>query len=339
MQRDRIALEEIASRQNLVLATWKAARGKRERPAIARFLASLDGNLNRLADEILSGRSPRGRARLFTIRDPKPRLITAACFADRVLHHAILNLAEPRFERTLVDSTFACRPDKGVHVAVAHVQAQLRRSGAWPWLVQIDIERYFPSIDHAVLRDLLARRFKGAPFLALLGRIIDAGSSPVSGRGLPIGSLTSQHFANAYLDGADRFLLEHQAVRAHARYMDDIVWWCPTLAAARESLAAVDKYLVHERRLSIKPTVHVGRSERGLQFCGFRIRAGVVLASSRKMKRYRAACQRVELAWERGKFAELDAQRAHDNVLATLHGTESSGFRRRLHAERGNDED
>lgn len=178
MKRLAIRLEDLAERANLVLAVWKASRGKTAQPAVARFLAGLDGNLDVLAASILDGSAPSGHASRFVIHDPKRRVIHAACFADRVLHHAILNLAEPRFETMLVASTYACRPGKGVHAAVAAVQQGLR---AWPWFVQVDVDAYFPSIRHDLLLALLARRFKGAGFLDLLGRIVARGCS--SGEG------------------------------------------------------------------------------------------------------------------------------------------------------------
>jgi hypothetical protein len=335
MKRLAITLAALAARENLTLAAWKAARGKRERPAVARFIGGLDGALNRLSLDILCGRAPQGRFESFTIHDPKRRTIHAACFTDRVLHHAILNLAEPRFEKALVDSSYACRPGKGVHAAVLAVQRNLRR---FDWCVQIDIASYFPSIDHEVLRKLLARRFKGEDFLALLSRIIDSGipeQSVVPGntphRGLPIGALTSQHFANAYLDSADRWLLARADVRAHVRYMDDIVWWCDSRDAAQQSLAGLREYLATELKLTVKDGVVLQRSERGLLYCGFRIRRGVVLPSARKLSRYRAAAKRLTRAENAGTDSAL-LQRAHDGARGALAHTQSLGFRRRLWA-------
>lgn len=108
MKRTPVSLDEIAARDNLVLATWKAARGKRTRPEVQAFLADLDGSLARLSAGILAGTVPKGAFREFLIHDPKLRRIHAACFEDRVLHHAILNRVEAVFERTLADSSFAC---------------------------------------------------------------------------------------------------------------------------------------------------------------------------------------------------------------------------------------
>ena len=214
MGRQAVSLEAIAARPNLELACWKAARGRQGRPAVARFLAGRDANLADLAAAIVQGDVPDGRASRFVIHDPKRRVIHAACFADRVLHHAIFNLVEARFESMLVDSSFACRPGKGVHRAVLAVQRSLQR---WPWFVQVDVDGYFPSIRHDLLMALLRRRFTGAAFLALLPRILDCGATAGPGRWLPIGTLASQHFANAFLDGADRFILDQPGVGGHVR--------------------------------------------------------------------------------------------------------------------------
>ena len=230
MKRLAIGLEALAERSNLELACWKAARGKTARPAVARFLAEREGRLEALAASILDGSAPQGRASRFVIHDPKRRVIHAACFADRVLHHAIFNLAEARFETMLVDSSYACRPGKGVHAAVAAVQRGLR---AWPWFVQVDVDAYFPSIRHDLLLELLARRFKGAGFLALVARIVEGCATNGVGRGLPIGALTSQHFANAFLDAADRLILAHPGTGSHVRYMDDMFWGCASRGCRR----------------------------------------------------------------------------------------------------------
>lgn len=336
VKRLAVRLEDVADRDNLVLATWKAAQGKHDRPAVARFLSHLDDRLADLSARIHAGIAPLGRQRAFTIHDPKRRVIHAACFADRVLHHAILNLTEPAFERALVDTSFACRPGKGVHAAVTRVQRELRR---WPWLVQVDVAHYFPNIDHARLHAMLAQRFKGAGFLALLGRIVEAGATDTPGRGLPIGALTSQHFANAYLDRADRWLLEtrREDVRAVVRYMDDIVWWCDSQEAARDTLAGLRGFMSETLGLTLKPGVRLQRSEAGLTYCGHRITPGLVRPSPRKLVRYRRAAARLvvaECCLSRGLAPpgvdESALQRAHDVALATLAHTQSLHFRRRV---------
>lgn len=325
MKRLAIALPALAERSNLALAARKAALGKTRRPAVAAFLADADARLAALAHSILAGTAPRGDARQFVIHDPKRRTITAACFDDRVLHHAILNLAEPRFEQALTDAAFACRPGRGVHAAVERVQRTLQRNA---WVVQVDVDGYFPSIHHAVLQAQLARCFKGDGVLALLGRIIAAGAV-APGRGLPIGALTSQHFANGYLGSADRLLQAHPGVQGVVRYMDDIVWGCASRAAADASLAALRAHLGQHLHLRLKHGVVLRPAAQGLQFCGFRIRPGVVLPGPRKLQRYKAAVRRLRVAAHAGTDAAL-LQRAHDAALSALLPAQSSGLRQRL---------
>ena len=322
MRRLAISLTQLAARDNLELACWKASRGRLGRPAVARFMADREYGLAGLAQAILVGSAPLGRASRFVIHDPKRRVIQAACFEDRVLHHAILNLAEARFETMLVASSYACRPGKGVHRAVSAVQRTLR---GWPWVVQVDVDGYFPSIRHDLLRELLARRFKGADFLGLLARILEKGVP--GGRGLPIGALSSQHFANAFLDSADRLILQHPGTGGHVRYMDDIVWGAASRAAAEESLAALEAHLQADCDLRLKPRRRLVRSAEGLRFCGCRVRQGVVLPGPRKMARFRAAWRRIDGAQAAGVGDEA-CRRAWDAALATLVGCESRGFRR-----------
>lgn len=330
MKRLLITLPQLAERQNLLLATWKAARGRQQRPVVARFLATLDRRLDSLAASILDQTAPQGRMRRFTIFDPKQREITAACFADRVLHHALLNLAEPRFEAALVASSFACRPGLGVHAAVAAVQRQLQR---WPWWVQVDVAGYFPSIDHGLLMAMLVRRFKGAEHLALWQRIIASGVPGGEGVsvGLPIGALTSQHLANAYLDAADRFLLARPEVGGHVRYMDDIVWCCRSRAEAEQTLARLADFLWQARRLRLKPDARVGESRHGLRFCGFEVRQGAVWPGPRKRQRFAQGAERLAAA-AAAQPPGPDWQRAHDALHATLAHTHSLGLRQRVWA-------
>ncbi len=240
-----------------------------------------------------------------------------------MLHHAILNLAEATFERTLVASSFACRPGKGVHAAILHVQGLLRR---WPWYAQVDVEGYFPAIDHERLLALLARRFKGAEFLALLERIVRA-CPAAPGRGLPIGALTSQHCANLYLDGADRLLLAHPQVHGHARYMDDILWVCASRDAARRTVEQLAEWLDAERGLRLKPGVRINRSVHGVSYCGMRILPGTLRLGARQRRRYAAGRAAWEMAWAEGDIDTAALQQGFDALLATTLHADASGWR------------
>lgn len=324
MKRTLIRLEDVARLDNLALAFHKAAKGKRYRPDVQIFSADFDVSVSQLGRDILLERLPYGGLREFYIHDPKKRLIHAACFHDRVFHHALMNLAGTSFERSMSPRSYACRPGKGVHRAVRHVQQGLR---LYSHYVKIDISGYFPSISHRLLLRLLARRFKGNALLDQWQRIVESYSAS-PGRGLPIGSLTSQYFANYYLDGLDRFLENYPLVRTHVRYMDDIIWWCGSRAEVKATLAEVSIWLLQQRELSIKPTVQIQTSQQGVTYCGYRILPGAIRLTRRKKRRY----QQRRKYWERlyldNKISATQLQLAYASVEAITAGTDSLAWRR-----------
>jgi retron-type reverse transcriptase len=200
----------MAELDNLTCAFHRAARGKATRPEVRAFRDRLDANLAEMGEDIRSGALRLGGFRAFRIYDPKPRVIHAPVFRDRVIHHALMRQLGPIIERRLVDDTFACREGKGALAAVHRAQAHHRR---FRYFVKVDMRSYFASIDHAVLSAQLRRLFKHPGTLRLLAQVLASHDPDGQGRGLPIGALTSQHFANLYLAPLDRFLLERLRVR------------------------------------------------------------------------------------------------------------------------------
>ncbi len=324
MRRTAIYLDDVADRDHLAWAFWRSARGKRDRAEVRWFAEDLDGELDRLRGRILDGTVRLGRYHRFEIRDPKTRTIHAPAFRERVLHHALMARLEPVFERYLVDDTFACRPGKGNLAAVLRAQHHARR---WRWYLKLDMRAYFASIDHQVLKDLMRRRVKGAGVLALIDRIIDAYHT-VPGRGLPIGALTSQHFANLYLAPLDRHLLEELRVGGLVRYMDDVVAWHRDRASLRRALASCRRFAAGRLGLEIKPGWQLQRSSRGLTLCGFRVYPRSLRLSARRRRRYREARQRWELAYRQGRIDANGLQAGYASALAITAGADAVAFRR-----------
>jgi len=327
MKRSAIGLTEVADVHNLAAAFHAAARGKRGRAEVETFRADLDHHLAMLRTELLTGSWLPGPMRRFRIRDPKPRLIHAPGFPDRVVHHAIMAHVGPVLDRALVADTFACRTGKGTLAAVQRAREHASRH---PWFGQIDIRSYFAGIDHTILLGLLARKLKDRALLALLGRIV-AAHEDSPGRGLPIGTLTSQHFANFYLAGIDRHLLETCRVSGYVRYMDDLVWWTEDRAAARATLRSVDEMLATALHLKVKLPPRIGPSRNGLTFCGFRILPGRLLLSRRRRRRYAALRTAAERGWQAGVIEARGLQAAYASALAlTLHANASAWRRGQL---------
>ncbi|MEZ4468395.1 MAG: reverse transcriptase/maturase family protein [bacterium] len=281
-------------------------------------------HLAALRDEVLDGRAPTGAWTSFQVHDPKPRLIHAPAFRDRVLHHALLGCIGPHLDRGLVDDTFACRLGKGTLAAVRRAQQHVRR---FAWYVQVDVRAYFASIRHDVLRAVLDRRLRDAGIRALCARILAHGPGGEAGVGLPIGALTSQYFANLYLDAFDRFLGEGLHVRGLVRYMDDVVWWCDDREAARATRDAAVGFLARERGLTLKPA-RIGRSAHGLSFLGFQVRPGALRLSRRRRRRYAAARSLAERAWRLGQLDALGLQAAVTAAQAITAHADARGWQR-----------
>lgn len=324
MRRTRIRLESIAERDHLAWAFWRAARGKRNRPEVRAFARRLDHELDLLQDEIMAESIEVGRTRSFEIRDPKRRTIHAPCFRERVLHHALMAHLSPVFERYLVPDTFACRPGKGSLAAVLRAQEHLR---AHRWFLKIDMRSYFASIDQEILAAQIRRRIKGRRVLELCDRILASHqSSP--GRGLPIGALTSQHFANLYLSPLDRHLLETLKVRGLVRYMDDVVVWERSRKRLREVLEASQRFL-EELKLEIKPSWQLQKSDRRLTLCGFRIGSRELRLSLRRRRRYRRSRAAWEAAFASGTIDAATLQKGYSGALAITSHAQARCWRQR----------
>ena len=200
MKRVEGLFTSIVSFENLYQAYLRARRGKKSRASIDRFSFDLERQLFLLRRELLGGDYRPGKFVTFTIHDPKTREIAAAPFRDRVLHQAIIGVLEPHLEPTLDSDSYACRKGLGMDAALRRAQALTRQAH---WVLKSDIKSCFPSVDHGLLKALLARRFKDRCLLALLEKIIEHGGD--AGKGMPIGSLTSQWFATVVLDAMDCF--------------------------------------------------------------------------------------------------------------------------------------
>jgi RNA-directed DNA polymerase len=227
----------ITSFENLYEAFREARRGKRLRPDVAAFEFDLEAHLLGLQRELLDGTYRPGGYRHFVVHEPARRKISAAPFRDRVVHHALCRVVEPCFERAFLPHAFANRVGKGTHRALDRCRAMLARHR---YVLKADVAKFFPSVDHAILDGLLARRVRCAATRRLIRLILGSGAgvladeyemtwfpgdtllSPLDRpRGLPIGNLTSQLWANVYLHELDAFVVHALRWRAYVRYVDD----------------------------------------------------------------------------------------------------------------------
>ncbi len=323
VRRSAVSLDDIAAWPNLCQAFGHAARGKATSLEVKTFRARLDDELANLGEGIRNLSLKVGDYASFRIFDPKARTIHAPKFSERVLHHAMMGVMEPVIDRSLVFDTYACRKGKGCLAAVHRAQHHLRR---YPWFVKVDVKGFFPSIHHDRLQDVLRRRFKEPGLLALCAKVV-RGFEASPGRGLPIGALTSQHFANLYLAPLDRFLLEQEKVAAMVRYSDDVVWWTQTKAQAKASIRRVRDFVEGPLALKLHDNAYVQRSNAGLSFLGFRIFPGALRLSRRRKDRYRRARSEWESAYAQGLISSAQLQQGYASAAAIIMHADAQAWR------------
>lgn len=326
MKREGHLIERIAEWNNLRLAFALAARGRRQQGVVRAAGADLDAWLARLGRDVRSGTVEVGGFHRFVIHDPKRRMIHAAPFRERVLHHAIMNIAGPIFERIAIFDSYACRPGKGPHRARARAAEFARQSRHF---LKLDVRRYFDSVSHSLLVEQLRRLFKDADLLRLLERIVasyDAGP----GRGLPIGSLVSQHAANAYLAPLDRFVKETLRAPGYVRYMDDFLLWHDDARRLVEWREAVRNFLTERLLLDLKEPVRLGACRDGIPFLGARVTPRAIFPDRRSRHRLARKLRGIEAAYGAGMLDAAELQRRAWALLAAVGDTRATSWRRRM---------
>ncbi len=324
MKRAKMLFKRIPLRGNLVRATGKALRGKRTKGDARAWVAGLDDNLAKLGRELHSGELQVGVARQFLIHDPKERLITAPCFRERVLHHAIMNVCEPEFERRLIFHSYACRRGKGQFAALNAARHFAAPAG---WFLKMDVRKYFDSVPKAMMLERLERVFAERRVLDLFAGILHAHNHGCA-RGLPIGSLISQHCANLYLDPVDRLVTERLGCGRYVRYMDDFTVWAEDKSRLKEVREAVRGQL-EAMGLAFKQEPQLNRVGHGMDFLGHRVFRDRVRPSRRSRARLIRKMRGIHRDLERGGLAELEAQRVLNALCAFVGHFGSASWRRR----------
>ncbi len=322
MRRAANLFDQIPEPENLRLAFHKAARGRRGQAVVQEFAVGLERHITFMSEAIREGTFPVGRFQQFLIRDPKERVITAPCFDERVLHHAIMNVCEPVMDRWLIGDTFACRTGKGREAAI---QRALHFTRHAEWFLKLDVRRYFDSVLHVRLMAFLERRFKDRPLLELLNQIIAAYRGEL-GIGLPIGSLTSQHFANFYLGWLDRYVKEDLRLRGYVRYMDDMILWHDDRKRLEEVHHLCSAFVDGKLSLEFKPS-EVRRVSGGINYLGCRIWPTHVELNRRSKRRWRIRVRVLERAERLDLISELELQARLTSLTAFAKGAEVKSWR------------
>lgn len=325
MRRSGDLFEQIITRQNLSLAFWKAARGKRQRPSVRAFAANLDARLADLQHQLVNHCFEFGRYFEFTIWDPKERTISAPRFAERVAHHALFNVCEPILDRLAIPDTYACFRDRGQVKAIERAQ-QFSRLHAWH--LKLDVRKYFDSISHDRLLQRLRQKFKDKDLLHLFEQIVRSYRAEV-GHGLPIGALTSQHLANYYLGVFDRFVTQNAAIQGYVRYMDDMLLWSDDKLDLKRVGEASAQFLTDHLGLTLKHA-QLNRSACGVPFLGLRVFPDRIRLGPRAKRNARIRYDFYTARFAEGQFTESEFQQHLSCLVAWLKNADTMEFRRDL---------
>jgi len=282
MKRAGFLYEKIHTYENLCIAFQKASKGKQLRPEVIEYKQSFDSNINKLRIDLINHTPDVGNYYFFKVYDPKQRDICAACFPERVLHHAIMNICEPILDKYAIEDSYACRNKKGSHAAVQRAKYFCKSN---KWYLKLDIKKYFDSIDHLILIDLLARKIKDTYFLDLIFKILDTYHTK-KGKGVPIGNLISQHMANFYLGKFDHWIKEDLRIKAYIRYMDDFVIFGHKRIDLKNILEKIIIFLAKNLSLKLKENIQLNRVKYGIPFLGYLVFPEKIKLSSASKKRF-----------------------------------------------------
>jgi retron-type reverse transcriptase len=322
--------DEVTSFHNIYRAAYRVLRGKRGKLHAGEFFFDLERNLLDLQRELDSHVYCPGGYHTFWITEPKSRMISAAPFRDRVVHHALINIIEPVFERRFFHHSYACRKGKGTHRALQQFVAWARSSR---YVLKMDIRKFFPTLDHAILKECIRRTIKDPDVLWLCDLIIDNSNEqePViqhfpadelftpllRRRGIPIGNLTSQFFANVYLDALDHFVKERLRVKRYIRYVDDFCCFHDDKQVLSDLRAVISDFLLRLRLRLNERKSRVRQVKEGIEFLGFvvfpeqlRLKQAAVRRQRRRIRRLQHAYASGLLSW-REVGMSLQAWNAH----------------------------
>jgi retron-type reverse transcriptase len=265
MKRIGNLFNEICKIENLQLADAKARKGKRYTHGVINHDKKQESNILKIQECLLNKTFKTSKYNVFKIFEPKERIISVLpYFPDRIVHHAIMNILEPIFVSMFTSNTFNCIKGRGIHGAANAVKLSLKDTENTKYCLKLDIKKFYPNINHDILKTIIRRKFKDNDLLWLLDDIIE------SSDGIPIGNYTSQFFANLYLTYFDHWIKETLKIKYYFRYADDIVIFSSCKKQLHEILAKIREYFNQKLALTIKENYQIFLvSTRGVDFVGY----------------------------------------------------------------------
>jgi retron-type reverse transcriptase len=338
MKRLGCLYSNITDFENLLLAAEKAEKGKRYHKNVLGFNYNLENELFRMQRKLKHKTYQPGAYKTFYIHEPKIRMISAAPYKDRVVHHALCNVIAAPIEKTFIADSYANRVGFGTHRALRRFVGFARSSR---YVLQCDIQKYFPSIDHEILKGLLRRKIKCPDTLWLIDTIIDNSNeqylavehfdgdnllTPLERRrGLPIGNLTSQFFANVYMNGFDHFIKEQLKVKKYLRYVDDFALFSDDKEFLADARIAIEQYLAGLRIKVNSGKTQLFETKHGANFLGFHVLPDRIRVRTENLRRARRRIRKMHHEYVNNRITiEKVSQSVTDSGLKPLSLQEKS---------------
>lgn len=304
-------VEAMADYANVQKAYNKARKCKRYRKDVLLFTKDKEDNLETVRNDILGLSYEPSEYRYFKVYEPKERQIMALPFYDRVVQHAINNVLEPIFNQRFIFHSYACRKTKGMHAASDTLQEWLYEWQKFHpdqplYAIKADIHHYFQSINHDVLKAEIRKVIKDAGALVLIDKIIDHNGQMPDGVGIPVGNLTSQLFANIYLNKLDQYIKHKLGAKYYMRYMDDFIILSPDKEQLRRWLADIERFLRDELKLELNPKTTILAAKNGIDFVGYKHRATHRKVRQDSVKRIKKTIKK----YESGKITKEQLQKS-----------------------------
>ena len=316
---------KITNFANLFNAYNQARAGKRNRTSVSRFDYLADLNLLNLKSHLIKNSYRPGKYRHFWAYDPKLRQISAPAFVDRIVHHALCQIIEPIFDHSFIYDSYACRHGKGNHQAMKRLQAFLRKPGI-TYALKCDISKYFASINQQILLQLIKKKIADPKVLALLQTIISSYQNPVqqdpnNPKGIPIGNLTSQLFANIYLNELDRYVKQTLRQKYYLRYVDDFIILGKNKNDLKKVYRAIRQFLKERLKLELHPKkVRIFPTRLGVDFVGYVVFPDHIRLRSKNVRRFRKKFKRLLQKQKEGQISSEELfNRTQSWVAHTKH--------------------
>jgi len=314
--------------RNLNNAYLKARKGKNSSEEVLRFTFNLERELIRLQEQLINETYKTGKYRHFIIFEPKERKISALPFRDRVVHHAICSIISPIFEKRFIHDSYACRKGKWTHEGIKRIQSFIRKSGEDYYVLKCDVSKYFQSVDGEKLKTIIKQKIGDEKLLRLINHIIDS-----SEEGIPIGNLTSQLFANIYLNALDEYIKYELRIKCYIRYMDDFLIIEESKKDLHELKEQIKLFLI-SMRLTLHPKkANIFPIKLGIDCLGYKIFKSHRLVRKSTVKRFIKNSKKKMVLYERAEIDFNKLMETFNSWDAYMSHADSYALRNKIHKE------